>query len=79
MVLLKLHTLFKGFMPKMRVYAINPSTEFQGIHNMTYVLPTDPPQVDISSFKWDREISLEEATSRLEKTMYPFKEVTKSY
>lgn len=68
-------TFLTGFMPLMRIYAIAPSSLVNSTEDLTYVIPSDPPEFNFSHFKWNREIPLKEAISKLEKTMYPFKEV----
>lgn len=64
-------------MPMMRLYAIAPSNLFNTTDDLNYHIPhTGPPHFDFSRFYWTKEISLQEAYAKLEKTMYPFKEVS---
>ena len=61
----------------MRLYTIAPSNMFNTTDDLNYHIPnTGPPHFDFSRFHWNKEISLQEAVSKLEKTMYPFKEVS---
>ena len=63
----------------MRLYAIAPSELFNSVEDLNYIIPnTGPPQFNFSQFHWNQEISLQEAVSKLEKTMYPFKEVSEN-
>lgn len=67
-----------GFMPLMKIYSTSPSVLINSTENIQFVIPSDPPQYNFSQFKWNREIPLKDAISKLERTMYPFKEVCNS-
>ena len=60
-------------MSLLRLYASIPSA----LHDHTTGVPHDQQPYDFDKLKWDYEISKEEGISRIEKKMYPFKEVGK--
>ena len=65
-----------GFIPDMRISSVAPSFMFTGKTEQAVPLPGKDEGYNFDALKWNEgEISVEEATSRLEKKMYPFKEV----
>ena len=61
----------------MKLFSTSPSQMFYSIDNVTITLPIGQPNYNFEQIKWNEEISVEEAFSRIEKIMYPFKEVIK--
>ena len=59
----------------MKLYSTGPSVVFNDTMEVTIEIPMDEPVYNFDQFKWDKEITLEEARRVLEITFYPFKEV----
>ncbi len=60
----------------MRIASVGPSFTFTGKSEQQVVLPDKEVEYKFDDLKWNEgEISVKEAISRLEKKMYPFKEV----
>ena len=59
----------------MKLYSTGPSIVFNETMEVTLEIPVDEPTYDFNQFKWDKEITVEEARRVLEVTFYPFKEV----
>lgn len=59
----------------MKMYSANPSVIFNDTENVTLYIPDRQLPYDFDQFVWDQEMPVEEAISKIAKTMYPFKEV----
>lgn len=60
------------------MYSTDPSIMFNDTQRVSIEIPDNQPQYDFTKHTWTKEIPLEEAISKLEKTMYPFKEVSQT-
>ena len=65
-----------GYLPKMAMYSTGPSIIFNDTQRVSIEIPDSQPQYDFTKHTWTKEIPHEKAISKLEKTMYPFKEVS---
>ena len=68
-------TIPPGYVSTMKLYSANPSIVFNETEDVTLYIPDRQPPYNFDQFVWDQEISVEEAISKIEITMYPFKEV----
>lgn len=67
---------FSGFIPEMKIFSAAPSFKFTGSDSQGVEIPDTQMPYNFDKHKWnDGAISVGEAFSRIEKTMYPFKEV----
>ena len=73
---LKQFCVFSGFVPEMKLFSAAPSFKFTGKDRQAVEIPNSQRPYDFDKLKWDDgAISVQEAYSVIEKTMYPFKEV----
>lgn len=64
----------------MKLFSAAPSFRFTGRDSQGVVIPDSQPDYDFDKITWnDGDISVDEAFSRIEKTMYPFKEVRRPF
>ena len=60
----------------MKLFSAAPSFKFTGSDRQGVEIPDSQMAYDFGKLKWNEgEITVEEAFSTIEKTMYPFKEV----
>ena len=63
-----------GFCPLLRLSSTGPSEPWEAEENGTVTMR----EVDLNTLEWEEEISPTRAQSLLEKSFYPFKEVSDS-
>lgn len=69
------HVYQSGFIPVMKLYSTGPSIVFNDSLEVMLTIPLEEPVYNFDHFKWDKEITMEEAYRILGVTFYPFKEV----
>ena len=60
----------------MKLYSASPSIMFTDNTDVSIEVPDSQPVYPFHELSWNNEISVDEAVIKLEKTLYPFKEVS---
>lgn len=68
--------LIIGFVSKLNLFSAGPSIMFTDEINVSIEIPDSQPVYSFNKLTWNNEITLDEAVIKLEKTLYPFKEVS---
>ena len=60
----------------MKLYSSGPSILFTDKTDVSIEVPDSQPVYPFHQLSWNNDISVDEAVIKLEKTLYPFKEVS---